>query len=468
MAAFSIHIPIDRTRNVPLFRQIYEKIRDDILTGMLPPGTCLPATRRLAKELKISRNAVMEAYAQLAAEGYITAGSGTYTRVAADTRYHAYRKTGSLRKKDVSPPSPDVLAFKTGIPDLRRFPRTVWGRCLKRAAEQAGDSELAYSDPAGHWGFRETLCEYLYRSRGIRVAADQVVVTSGATQALFLAARVLAKPDAGSPEAVLEDPGGYGVMEILRTAGYRLNPIPVTGAALDPDRLPLHPETRLIYVTPSHQFPMGRIMPAATRIRLLERMEDGNSYIVEDDYDSEFRYTGAPIHPLKALAPDRVIYIGSFSKVLSPALRIGYAVVPPSLLARFRHLKQFTDAQSPLLDQIALAAFIRDGGFERHVYQMKKIYTRRRNALVSSLEETFGPSVRIFGENAGLHLVAEFPDARFDLTPQYEVCHNGILVQSVSRHAIRKQGHGRQLVFGYGHLSEREIRRGIAALKSLT
>lgn len=460
-------IHIRRNSTLPLFRQVYAKIRDDILTGRLRPGTRLPATRRLARELGLSRNVVLEAYDQLHAEGYIESRPGSYTRVAKETFYRHYKKEeapASPVSTGVPEPAPE-LAFETGLPDLSRFPRTVWGKYLKSAAETIPAPDLAYSAPQGHRGLRRVLCDYLYRVKGISVNPKQIVITSGATQALALAAGVCRRPGA---EAVIEDPGGFGVIRILETAGFKLKPLPTEGRTSPLDRLPLTSATRLVYTTPSHQFPMGYILPAALRIALLEQVENRDMFIVEDDYDSEFRYEGAPIHPLKALAPEKVIYIGSFSKVLSPALRLGYAVVPDGLLEGFRSLKRYSDAQSPLMEQKALENFIRDGRFEKHVYTMKKQYRQKRDTLVSSLTERFGNGLEIFGENAGLHLVAKVPGLHPPLLAGDRLIRNGVAVDSVEKHALVRGRHGDKLIFGYGNLTRARIEEGVRRLSPFT
>ncbi len=456
-----LHIEINRNIGIPLSRQVYEKIRDDILLNRLVPGSRLPASRMLAKELSISRNVVMDAYDQLHSEGYIESRSGSYTRVSDDTHYRGYKSCPSPEKKINTPKTQVDVAFQTGVPDLSRFPAAQWGRYLKNAVTGAEPNDLDYYKPEGHDGFRQVLADYLYRARGIGVDPDHIVVTSGATQALFLAAQILFKPGC---QALIEDPGGFGMLQILKTAGYGLDPVKNGPGGLDADDLVIKRGTRLVCVTPSHQFPMGNIMPAAARIKLLNAISGHDTYIVEDDYDSEFRYNGAPIHPLKALDPDKVIYIGSFSKVLTPALRIGYAVVPKKLLADFKNLKRFSDAGSALIEQIALKNFILDGGFERHVFKMKKIYKKKRDVLLKSLSDAFGSNVEIFGENAGLHLVARFKNMKFNLDAQCNVLHNRILIQSVEKHAIALGNHGDKLVIGYGNLTCEKIVQGITAL----
>ena len=462
MSMPSLHIELKRGIKVSLARQVYEKIRDDILLAVLLPGTRLPATRGLAAELGVSRNVILDAYDQLHAEGYIESRAGSYTRVCDDTHYTRYKLQPDKGIKPDTPVRKADISFQTGVPDLSCFPRVRWGTCLKRAVAEAALDDLAYYRPEGHEGFRQVLADYLYRARGIQVPADNIVVTSGATQALFLAARVLHVPGC---EAVIEDPCGYGVMEILRTAGYGFNPVANTLGGPDVSRIKLNRRTRMVYVTPSHQFPMGHIMPAAVRIALLNRLCNRDIYIVEDDYDSEFRYDGSPIHPLKALDLQKVIYIGSFSKVLSPALRIGYAVVPDALLPAFKRLKRFSDAQSPVIEQVALQQFIRDGGYERHIFRMKKIYRKKRDALVEAISTTFGNDVVIQGENAGLHLVACFRDMSFDMDEKGHVWRNRVRVPSVEKHAVARGRHRDKLVFGYGDLSEAQIRQGIRQFK---
>lgn len=456
-----IHIYIDRKRKTSLFRQVYESIRDHILTGTLAPETRLPPTRRLAMELNISRNVVMEAYDQLHAEGYIESRQGSYTQVAADTRYPGYQLQTAAGRFQKKKDAEYDIDFRTGIPDLKLFPKTLWGTYLKKAAVQTRDSDLSYDAPEGHVEFREVLSDYLFRVKGIMANPDQIVITSGATQALSLVAGILYTDPC---DAVIEDPGGFGVMKILESAGYKLNPADTGPRGIILPGIHLTPQTKMVYITPSHQFPMGSILPAAGRIELLCLIQDKDIYIVEDDYDSEFRYDGPPLHPVKALDPEKVIYIGSFSKVLSPALRIGYAVLPLSLAEKFKQKKLFSDAQSPAIEQIALKNFIKDGLFEKHVYKMKKIYKRKRDVLINVLTDEFGDTIRIYGENAGLHVVVEFLDRTLPVNSRFEVCHNKIFIHSVQKHALQKGRQTNKLIFGYGNLTEHDIIFGIRKL----
>lgn len=462
MSSKFITIYVDRNQKTSLFRQVYEKIRDHILSGFFKPGTRLPPTRSLAKELNLSRNVVMEAYDQLHAEGYIESSQGSYTQVAKNTCYKGYSYKPPAAEKPEKKNSGCDIEFRTGIPDLNLFPRAAWGKYLKAAVMEAKDAELSYYEPEGHLGLREELSAYLYRAKGIKVDPSRIVITNGATQALSLAAGILHQDLC---EAVIEDPGGYGVIQILEKAGYHLNPVRAGNKGIFSSGIKMSPHIRMIYITPSHQFPMGSILPAASRIELLDLIRDKDIYIVEDDYDSEFRYDGPPIYPVKALDPEKVIYIGSFSKVLSPALRIGYSVLPAALVGQFKQKKHFTDAQSPMMDQIALMKFIKDGLFEKHVHKMKKVYKRKRDVLVNVLLEEFKDSIRIYGENAGLHLVIEFKETTLPVNGRFEVCHNGVFIHSVEKHALEKGRHGNKLIFGYGNLSEAEIISGIRKLE---
>lgn len=456
-----ISIYIDRNHTVSMFRQVYEKIRNHILSGYLKPGTRLPSTRRLAKELSVSRNVIMEAYDQLHSEGYIKSSQGSYTEVAENTFYPGYSARNAIHFGQERKIIRYDIEFKTGIPDLSLFPRAAWGNYLKAAVAEAGETELSYYRPEGHPGLRKEISDYLYRVKGILTDPSRIVITNGATQAFSLAAGILYRD---SCQAVIEDPGGYGVIRILKKAGYGLIPAGTDHSGIKPTDISMTPHVRMIYITPSHQFPMGGILPAARRIALLDLIRDRQSYIVEDDYDSEFRYGGPPIHPVKALDPEKVIYLGSFSKVLSPALRIGYAILPSSLLEAFRQMKHFSDALSPVIDQIALMKFIKDGLFEKHIYKMKKVYKRKRDVLINTLLDEFKGRVKLHGENAGLHLVAEFEDIRVPVNDKFEVCHNGVFIHSVQKHSLIREGHENKLVFGYGGLSEQKIMAGVRKL----
>jgi GntR family transcriptional regulator/MocR family aminotransferase len=312
---------------------------------------------------------------------------------------------------------------------------------------------------------RREIANYLYKTRGIQCDPDQLFITSGATQALSLTARLLYSPECF---AAVEDPLNDGMRQIFTYAGYNLFPVPVDGFGISVDQLP---EERpvFLYTTPSHQFPLGGLLPIKRRIALIEYARTMNCYIIEDDYDSEFRYSGQPVSSLLELAPDRVIYIGSFSKILAPALRLGFVILPRELVKPYRSLKRVSDVHTSLWEQLALTRLIETGGLERHIAGLRKLYSQRRNSMINALEEHFPGEVQILGDATGLHLIAEFAEHRFTEALLERIKTFGVKVYSVERHAIQKGDHLHQLILGYSHLEEDRIQEGIRRLsKALT
>jgi GntR family transcriptional regulator/MocR family aminotransferase len=304
----------------------------------------------------------------------------------------------------------DLIDFRSGVPALDVFPIKQWGKSIHEICLESPGSMLMYDAPEGSWELRNALSEYLFRARGINCRPEQLLITSGATQGLALVAKLLYLPGA---EIVVEDPLNIGMRSIFITAGYRLRPVPVDAQGLQTQLLPPGMSPRLIYVTPSHQFPLGGILPVQRRIELIAFARKNDCYIVEDDYDSEFRYEGPPLSALQWLAPERVIYVGSFSKILAPALRLGYVILPAPLMQRCRELKRFSDVHTPSLEQLALARFIKEGKLERHVTRMKRVYASRRRIIKEALMHHFPGEYIITGDSTGLHLIAEFPEIEF-------------------------------------------------------
>jgi GntR family transcriptional regulator/MocR family aminotransferase len=460
-------ITIDRTLDMPLTRQVYEQIRTQILKGELVAGERLPPTRELASNLGISRNVVVEVYEQLLAEGYIETrlGSGTYVAEGAylsqqvRTDYLSFFEMQHLKDE-----TNDVIDFRSGIPALDMFPRHIWGQTAKRVCIETPHSIFGYGHPEGRIELRHILSLYLKRTRGVHCHPDQLVITSGATQALSLIAKLLLSP---GDEVMIEDPITHEIQTIFSSTGAVLHPIPVDEQGMKTDLIPPNKKPRFIFVTPSHQFPLGGTLPIQRRIQLIQFARTVDCFIVEDDYDSEFRYQGAPIHSLQGLDPDRVIYIGTFSKILSPALRLGYLVLPPSLTKRCQDLKWFTDLHAPSLQQLTLARFIDERHLERHIRKMKKIYKARRDHLKKCLVEQFGTKVKISGDSTGLHLVAEFQNIEFSNEKVQEImADHKVKIYPVELHAIRKGVHQNKIILGYGNLTIEEIEEGIHRLKS--
>ncbi|GIN98994.1 GntR family transcriptional regulator [Siminovitchia terrae] len=457
-------IPIDRKRDIPFVRQIYIQIRTQILRGDLPAGERLPSTRQLSNELQVSRNVILEAYEQLIAEGYIEArqGSGTYVaegtylqqvhNVKCDTGFQDDASTGAEK---------DMINFRSGIPDLRLFPRKTWAKLSYDVCHDISHNILSYGNPEGRPELRHALSRYLVKSRGVHCQPHQLVITSGATQALTLVAKLVLS---AGDKVILEDPITNDIQTIFSSPGSLLHPIPVDEYGMRTELIAPDINPKCIFVTPSHQFPLGSTLPIQRRIQLIQYARATGCYIVEDDYDSEFRYEGSPISSLQGLDPDHVIYIGSFSKILSPALRLGYLILPPRLIEQCRKLKWFSDLHTPSLEQIILGRFIEEGYLERHILKMKKVYKKRRDHLVDLLINHFSHEVRVFGHSTGLHLIAEFKDKIFTEELLKKILHAGVHVYPVEDHTIQKGKHQNRIILGYGHLCEEDIEEGIRRL----
>lgn len=455
-------IELKRQSEVPLKRQIYQALREQILNGRLQAGDSLPSTRELASELQVSRNTVNEAYDMLIVEGFVLSRQGAPTRVADGLCLEKGTETGSLGKEK---PALSFLAdFRTGQPDLRHFPRYLWQQISQKTLQEAMTADLlGYSGPQGLPGLREEIAAWLFRSKGLSVDAHDIFITAGATHALHLVSNLLYQ-DGG--QILVEDPCNINMLQSLVSRGCQIVPIPVDEWGLQTDYLN-GKRACAVYVTPSHQFPLGGILPAGRRTALIRFAREHESYIVEDDYDSEFRYYGDPVTPLYAMDPERVIYIGTFSKVLFPALRIGYVILPGNLHKRWRSLRTHTDVQNPPFEQAALAEFLRTRKFDRHIGKMKKLYGERRQALLSALNGCFKDIWRSWGDAAGLHLAVQFAGMTFDDAFVEKCRRSRIRIAPVVHHSIRGDEHVDKLLFGYGHLEPGEIYEGISLLHDM-
>lgn len=458
-------ILIDRASGIPLFRQIYTSFRNRIWQGELYAGEQLPSTRELASSLQVSRNVIVEAYEQLLAEGYIEGrhGSGTYVAEGAAMDFaHKESSLSSNSNREHNKGHRDLIDFRHGIPALSLFPRKLWGELTKRVCAEASDGAFGYGKPEGRSELRTVLARYLYRTRGVVCDPDQLIITTGATQALSLVAKLLLSED--KPDIIIEDPITREIHTMFSLPEAALCPIPVDTQGMMTHLLPTDRKPSFIYVTPSHQFPLGGVLPIQRRIQLIQYAAAKDCYILEDDYDSEFRYEGAPISSLQGLNPEVVIYIGTFSKILSPALRMGYIILPRNLIEHGRDLKWLTDLHTPSLEQLALTRFMEEGYLDRHILTMKKVYRKRRDCLTQTLNDHFADKVTIIGNSTGLHLVAEFPG--IDFTPHLleQLEQSGVRVHPVTVHAMDKVKHRQQIILGYGNLSEEIIAEGIRRL----
>jgi len=476
---------LDSNVATPLHRQLYEGLRGAILSGRLSAGTRLPSTRILARELHVSRNTVLNAFEQLLAEGYVEGqtGSGTYVshvlpddllRVqalpAAQSPAAANRRLsgrGSLLantpvtiSRDQGPPR----AFRPGLPSFDTFPFDVWTRLVARHWKRPPPELLSYGDPAGYRPLREAIAAYLRAARGVQCAADQVIVVAGSQQGLDLAARVLLDP---GDQVWIEDPGYVGARGALRSAGAQLVPVPLDGEGL---RVAAGIErcarARMAYVTPSHQYPLGVTMSLSRRLALIEWAHRMGAWILEDDYDSEYRYSGRPLPALQGLdLENRTVYLGTLSKTLFPSLRLGYLVVPPDLTDAFIATKALADRHAPSVEQAVLTDFITEGHFARHIRRTRMLYAERQAALVEAAAQELNGLLEIAPAEAGMHLVGWLPAGIDDTTISQRAARAGVDAPALSSYALEPLSRG-GLLLGYAAVDETEIRQGIQRLGS--
>jgi GntR family transcriptional regulator/MocR family aminotransferase len=438
-------------------------------------------------ELQISRLPLLNAFDQLVAEGFFESrvGAGTFVASfvtgkpeqqgraaqrgpAARSRSRAVsRDTDFLLRSETAPWLRGWGAFRISQPAVDHFPVETWSRLVGRHSRKArrplASPDMSYGDPMGHLPFREIIAAYLRTARAVRCEADQVMVVSGSQQALTLAARVLL--DAGSPVWV-EEPGYGGARDVLRLRGARLVPVPVDGEGLDVAAgVQRCRRARAAYVTPSHQYPLGMTMSASRRLQLLDWARRNGSWIIEDDYDSEYRYEGPPITSLQGLDEgSRVLYIGTFSKVLFPAVRLGYIVIPADLVARFAAVRETTDIFPPTFAQAVLADFIREGHFARHLRRMRAVYRERRAALAGAIEQELGDRLEVLGGEAGMHLAATLSKGPRDRDVSARAAEQGLWAMPLSACYLGKavsQG----FVLGFGGSTPPEIRDGVRKLR---
>jgi GntR family transcriptional regulator/MocR family aminotransferase len=353
-------------------------------------------------------------------------------------------------------------AFRTGVPDLREFPFQQWNQVITHCARYTLKNVTDYQDSAGYYPLREAIASHVSITRGVYCKAEQVIIVPGAQAALDMAARLLLNP---GELAWIEDPGYPGAQRALRNTGAQLAPIPLTPGGIDVEfGHKRYPQGRLAFVTPSHQFPSSITMNLAQRLALLQWAQLANAWILEDDYDSDYRFSGRPLDALQGLDPaQRVIYIGTFSKVLFPALRIGYLIVPPQLISPFTNLCSCVHIHVPILEQLTLEAWISRGYFLRHIRRMREIYAARRATLIELLRRELGESVEIQPSEAGLHLVCWLPPGLHDQCIAQQASMNGLEVMPLSAFTLgSSQREG--LVLGYGAVSEREIQAGVRQL----
>ena len=473
-------VSLDRRLAQPLHRQLYDGYRAAILDGRLRPGARLPSTRTLAAELGVSRIPVVTAFEQLLAEGYIASrvGAGSFVSPSLPARAAGPapgRERAGRHGSRRLPPSPlpavdePWLAlggpFRVGFPDLDAFPSALWARLVARHARRATRRQLMYGDAMGMPQLREALAAHLATFRSVDCRADEIMIVSGSQQALALAGRALLAP---GDSVWIEEPGYGGARDALRLAGARLVPVPVDGEGLDVAAGRARaPAARAAYVTPSHQYPLGMTMSASRRLQLLAWARRRGAWIFEDDYDSEYRYDTPPLASLQGLDRDaRVLYVGTFSKVLFPALRVGYLVLPRDLVARFSRFREASDIFPSPLYQLVLAELIGEGHFARHLRRMRERYAERRRALEAALAREL-PSLPCAGDRAGMHLVVLLPRGSRDVAVAERAAGRGLSVSPLSTCYGERGARRPGLILGYGSTRLAEIPDAVRRLAAI-
>jgi GntR family transcriptional regulator/MocR family aminotransferase len=460
-------VRLDRDAAAPLRVQLETELRDAIRSGRLAADERLPSSRELARELGISRGLVQECYSQLLAEGYLLARTGSGTRVATLAGSGATRPGGPVaspapaaasRAAEREPP----IAFRPGRPDLTSFPRKDWAWAVKEAAQNSGPGDFGYGDGRGNVRLREVLAAYLRRVRGMVADPEQIIVCTGFAQGLNLVLRALKA--SGVDRIALEDPGTEQG-EVPNKWGMEAVPIPVDDHGVVAEGLAAT-GARAVLLTPAHQSPTGVVLAPERRHQLVQWATECDGTVIEDDYDAEFRYDREPVGAVQGLAPDRVATIGTVSKSLAPAMRIGWVVCPPALVEATAAEKALDDRGSPGLDQLALATLIESGRFDRHLRQMRSVYAARRQALIEALAE-HAPAIELTGLAAGFHAVVRLPAHADETAIVAKARERGVGLYPMSRYRLDHATTPPQIVIGFGDVSEPAIRRGIAAIGDL-
>lgn len=452
-----LSLQLDRTRSEPLRGQLESALRQAIRTGRLGVGERLPSSRVLARDLAVSRGLITECYAQLQAEGYLVSVPGSATRVAGTARPSSASSAPLVDSAAVR------IDFRPGVPDLGSFPREAWGRALRRACRDVPTDLLGYVDPHGSRTLREVLASYLRRVRAAAADPDHMVICVGFAQGLQLVLGALAAQ--GARVVAVEDPGDREHVGIVEALGLDVVPVLVDHHGIDVDALAATRADSVI-LTPAHQSPTGVVLAPDRRHAVIAWAAARGATIIEDDYDAEFRYDREPVGAVQGLAPERVVLLGSVSKSLAPALRLGWALTPRHLSAAVARHKLRADRGSPLIDQLALAELVRSGTYDRHLRQVRRRYASRRTALVRALRQ-HAPAVELRGLAAGFHAVALLPEGADEEAIVEAARRRSIGLYAMSGYRTGRRPLPAQLVLGFGNLTTDAIHEGIATIADL-
>lgn len=452
----------------PLYKQLYQQMREAVLTGRLPANAKLPSVRDLAAELATSRNTVESAYQELYAEGYIYSKQRSGYFVSALDPDVAPLSLAKKPRRQSRLPQPALkyrYDFHPARLDPASFPTALWRSCFLECLRESSGELTQYGDPQGEWGLRCSIQQYLERSRGVSCEPDQIVVCAGLQQSLDIVAQLVKKSQSS---VAVENPGYHLPRAVFRNHAFTIVPVGVTSAGLDLEGLKAS-GSGLVYVTPSHQLPMGYVMPIANRLKLIEWADSGGNLILEDDYDSELRYQGQPIPSLQGLRPGgNIVYLGTFSKILSPALRLSYLVLPRPLLTPYRDAFQDYFSTAPLLEQTTMARFMAQGHWMRHVRRMRMRYKKKHDLLLQAIERHFGHRATVVGQGAGLHVVLQLHQnhcSEAEILRRAE--QTGIRLFPFSATCIGAAPDETKLLLGFGAPSTADAEQGIKLLAQL-
>lgn len=469
---------LDRGSGQPVYRQLHRLLQQAILSRELPAGSRVPSSRLLAAELGIARNTVTQVFEQLVLEGYVTSATGRGTFVAESAPDDVIGLDAAPSPEQTAAPSeadaPRTLstrgarliagagvsrrqggAFMPGVPDVSRFPARVWSRLNAKYWRAPRPDLLTYAPGGGLSLLRHVLADYLHTSRSVRCTPEQIVITTGIHQSIDLAVRLLSDP---GDVIWTEDPCYWGVRSVLHVSGLQSRPIPVDDEGIAPSPADLAQPPKLMLVTPSHQYPLGMVMSLARRRMLLEYARQNQCWIIEDDYDSEFRYGSRPLASLQGLdTAGQVIYVGSFGKTLFPGLRVGYLVVPEALAESFATASAELYREGQLLQQAVLAEFIAEGHFTSHIRRMRTLYGQRRQTLLDAAAQRYGDAFTAVGGDAGLHLVMRLPDGTDDRAAATAALERNIVVRALSGYYAQPASAPSGLLLGYACVPDDEI-----------
>lgn len=465
-------INIDSSSSVPIYEQIYEYIKNEIKSGRLPQKTKLPSTRSLAIHMQVSRNTIDMAYSQLLSEGYIESvpKSGYYVSMVSELTHITIKKTTTIPVKSIKKPA-YRYDFSPYAIDINSFPYNIWRKLSNNFMNDNNNDIFLLGNNQGDEGLRTAIGRYLHESRGVNCNAEQIIIGAGADYLLQLLAQILGCSSTSGTIA-MENPTYMQAYKIFKTMHYKVNPIPMDSSGISIEHLS-RANSNIVYVTPSHQYPLGIVMPIKRRLELLQWANfSPDRYIIEDDHDSEFRYKGKPIPSLQGIdSSSKVIYLGTFSRAIAPAIRIGYMVLPEKLLGIYKKHFNFYSSTVSRVDQNIMKSFIEGGYFERHLNKTRKLYKTKHDLLIQNLK-IFGDKIQIDGENAGLHLVIKFNTHLTEKEIIESAAKASIKLYGLNEHYIpttemENTTHNTQsptILLGYANVSESDICDGIAKL----